>query len=943
MNAKRKQGSALLVTLLVTSLLVALVLAFSATVRLELRQVQTRVDTLKAQQHARLALELAIGQLQELAGVDERSTARADILGAGVQASSRYWTGVWTRNPDGSVGNQPVWLVSGVNPNPGSAPPNPNFRIVSTGTATEEVRIPLANINNPQNQLQGQMGYWVSDEASKASLLSRRHHHTLYQDPLLQGGRRRIEYVNDFGVNLGAFFSNAGTNLLNNLLNTDLGKAPSRRSLALANVTAGNTLEPRQNLDVFHHATPQSFGVLENPADGGLKRNLADLSFRDTFLATEDTAKFLGPKNGVLTVESGLPSARGILPGQPFFSPRPLLTEAVLYVGLFHSRTANDGFVRIRYHMESEFLNPYSLPLQFPPDPAGTRGLVMIFENLPTLRITDESGTGPSLFDNLSALSYRPTTDRLHTINSWFDILPFNSTTPRIKPGEIYQVMEPNPATQAEGLARNIDETVRWRASLGTLPPNDAMIRIEAVHPPGGVRIRGVPFDEPNRNLNPGNRPDIFSYSGLNFNDFTYRIPYNQGPNPFSRERSTDYKISDYTFAYHFRLYSDETDLSSLRDILSGANILDPDFNSNLVFVDLNGANRTHSEILDPISKDPTDIVSDTINLFSKLDVFMDQTARSHNEDYRKMILVDVPDGDAISIGQLTHLPLYRLPLWTIGSPGGGELNKAFDRYYLSPKLTHSGTGEPLLRNPSLSPLTFPSANAIHTDAVNEMVDGAFNLNSTSADSWFSILSAPILSPAAQDEAAAGERTRFSSFFRHPRHQAIETAFSVSSDELQNPSAAFSQGIRSLDDGGSQTRIRQMAQRIVTALRTRGQPFPDLQSFINSGILQAAIDADPSINQGLFDHSNVYLLQQDLLTKIAPALQPRSDTFLIRAYGSVQSTATGTPSSRAVCEALVQRLPEKVDGSDPMTPADGITNHRMFRILSFRWLTDEEI
>jgi hypothetical protein len=102
-----------------------------------------------------------------------------------------------------------------------------------------------------------------------------------------------------------------------------------------------------------------------------------------------------------------------------------------------------------------------------------------------------------------------------------------------------------------------------------------------------------------------------------------------------------------------------------------------------------------------------------------------------------------------------------------------------------------------------------------------------------------------------------------------------------------------------------------------------------------------------------------FLTQADVLTAIGPELTARGDTFLIRTYGDVMNPVTGsvTPAGRAWCEAIVQRLPEYVKDAtassaagDPAITAptalqnvDNQTFGRRFRIVSFRWLSPDEI
>jgi hypothetical protein len=92
-----------------------------------------------------------------------------------------------------------------------------------------------------------------------------------------------------------------------------------------------------------------------------------------------------------------------------------------------------------------------------------------------------------------------------------------------------------------------------------------------------------------------------------------------------------------------------------------------------------------------------------------------------------------------------------------------------------------------------------------------------------------------------------------------------------------------------------------------------------------------------------------WLSQADLLAVLGPVLTARSDTFLVRAYGDAVNPATGVTEGRAWCEAVVQRVPDYVDASDPAEAAAGAlsaTNRiygRRFEIVRFRWLSAAEV
>jgi len=92
-----------------------------------------------------------------------------------------------------------------------------------------------------------------------------------------------------------------------------------------------------------------------------------------------------------------------------------------------------------------------------------------------------------------------------------------------------------------------------------------------------------------------------------------------------------------------------------------------------------------------------------------------------------------------------------------------------------------------------------------------------------------------------------------------------------------------------------------------------------------------------------------WLTQADVLQVIGPSIAVRSDTFRIRAYGETLSTDGKTVLAKAWCEAVVQRLPLYVDPANAATErANDLTAlnklfGRKFQIVSFRWLSENEI
>jgi hypothetical protein len=178
--------------------------------------------------------------------------------------------------------------------------------------------------------------------------------------------------------------------------------------------------------------------------------------------------------------------------------------------------------------------------------------------------------------------------------------------------------------------------------------------------------------------------------------------------------------------------------------------------------------------------------------------------------------------------------------------------------------------------------------------------------------------------------------------------------------------------------------LEQLAEAIVRQVKLRG-PFRSLGEFVNRrrssdtemaryGALQAALE-DPKVDinksyrgsgnevttaniagtrykfpaaalGSRFQGTPAYISQADILTPIAPIIQARSDTFVIRGYGEAKAK-NGSILARATCEAVVQRVPDYVDALDNPEVAENLLKSqinrvfgRRFVVKSFRWLAD---
>lgn len=280
------------------------------------------------------------------------------------------------------------------------------------------------------------------------------------------------------------------------------------------------------------------------------------------------------------------------------------------------------------------------------------------------------------------------------------------------------------------------------------------------------------------------------------------------------------------------------------------------------------------------------------------------------------------------------------------------------------------------------------------------MIDGGFNVNSTSVDAWAAALQGLasrqlVTNASGKLEVVEGssanntDEVMFPRFMVSTSNQPIDPdggySMMMGSTEVRggNGSGLAAWGdIRKLDSA----QIRQLAEEMVKQVKLRG-PFLNMSDFVNrrldskneeyalKGALQAAID-NAHLNDGFDDETTEpqtggslykfpeaeegsiytaapgYLIQSDILLSLGNILTVRDDTFTIRSYGAVRSESEGV-LAQAWCEAVVQRTIEYVDptndpsdcdynpdgsqGKNKLTATNKVVG-RKFRIVSFKWL-----
>lgn len=267
------------------------------------------------------------------------------------------------------------------------------------------------------------------------------------------------------------------------------------------------------------------------------------------------------------------------------------------------------------------------------------------------------------------------------------------------------------------------------------------------------------------------------------------------------------------------------------------------------------------------------------------------------------------------------------------------------------------------LRNPRMTPYRGAAsleqvksrlegpARCVHL-ASHLMVEGGFNINSTSIEAWTAVLAS-----LRGSEPASGDKTAQSRF----RHVLTGAPVGMAENDPWT-------GFRTLSD----EELEQLATNLVAEIKLRG-PFLSLGEFVNrrittdralgqAGAIQSAIDksglnrkfsyatfatsAYPNpeniSNPNTGTNTPGWLTQADLLNALAPFITPRSDTFIIRTMGEAKD-AVGKVLARVRLEAVVQRVPDWIDPVDaPSTAVASLTSNlnktfgRRFEIVSVK-------
>ena len=329
----------MVVTLSLLVLLTLLAVGLLTLSAVSLRAGSASEHRRQAQANARLALMLAIGELQKHAGPDRRVTTDAAILdstgGSGdpVGVAEAHWTGVWrTTRGDGSSwyeydstagGTQDqrwstgwsakeqalAWLVSGNERNGATYQPTAgsgtdSIELVSAlsagGQQSGRVTAPRMALAAPDGH-RGGYAWWVGDGGIRANVATPDRFANEEPGSGNATGWHRVMMAQDCEYPGGSLAEKLRASLVD------------RKSLELAGV--------RDPAAGFHDFTTGSAGVLTNTLEGGLKRDLtvflesggvipAKTAGHRTLPGLRDSDNLVGPANTADAAARGFSFAR---------------------------------------------------------------------------------------------------------------------------------------------------------------------------------------------------------------------------------------------------------------------------------------------------------------------------------------------------------------------------------------------------------------------------------------------------------------------------------------------------------------------------------------------------------------------------------------------------------------------------------------------------------
>jgi type II secretory pathway pseudopilin PulG len=326
-NKQNPNGFALIATILLMVLLAIITVGTLSLSVVTLRTGNQDSAQARARANARMALMIAIGELQKQMGPDQRISANSAILDSSSVPHS-HWLGVWDSWKAGvgeasqhstieGIADQMAptylpnrsdyfrkWLVSlnedemsnidtpknlslSASPLP-SSDDDAIFLVADGSLGTDAGKAPdyvAARIldvkDKGTSEVTGRYGWWIGDESQKARLMDDSYL-SAPTTPALTAAEK---------IYRSAAPGSMGTKTISGLENmTDDGQLAALPSLATLDLVTGAAGRPAQQN--FHDATPFSYSILTDVREGGLKRDLSTI-LEQPILRTDNGPEYM--------------------------------------------------------------------------------------------------------------------------------------------------------------------------------------------------------------------------------------------------------------------------------------------------------------------------------------------------------------------------------------------------------------------------------------------------------------------------------------------------------------------------------------------------------------------------------------------------------------------------------------------------------------------------
>ncbi|GEM_PF-704275 len=797
------RGFAIVLALSIMSFVLVLLLSLTSIIRVETVNASNQKIQLQAQEAAKLALYVALGDLQKHVGPDQRVTARADIFGNTTLSQHIPWVAVWdTTQPT----NDPVFLVSGQTPTPETAARNaveiyPGYDLDGNGVYTDahefaptEVELVEGGTSNTQ------IAWWVSDEGVKAPLsviksfkkevdaLGPGESYLDYNDVTL----RQTPLIHDPVFDFKELFDIASTEENDIKKVEDVAKILQTRGFDLL-YDKSDPNEALIKANLLHNTTHSNYFVLSNPNEGGLKKDLSFLKTLDAETITQNELNTLyganasplvtpaavklvqfrgNPTNdnsdSVIGMQLDEPTVALTETKAAHFSLAPVITEFQLGMLLAAEETTNDNEkvysaeVKMLYRVYLELWNPYTIPMAIKQPSLGSDqgyGDIKIeIKNLPSFTLTNVD-RGETISEKIKDISFIYSNEIL--------------SHKTLAPGMVFQIDFPK-TSGGEGKVGVFQQSFEPEKYISGTNVDDYSADIIFNSSPIEIIISGT---------GPSGVDAEFFYASIDgYKNFSLSYESDTNDDGVIKESGSDkdelffrlhrdlesngtaggggHKILENTsnaFGFYFQMLSAQDVENRLTDI---SNWLEKfDFRNRSINTDLTSWNIEDAwNQPNPFpynfnfvteAPDPQDLEHD--DLFSSFEFFYYQPSGSGRKD-RIARVFDLPTGEVTDVGAFRALKFRDFNANAIGNSWGGKLNELYDRYFFStlPDINNGAhtwdTDTPLANEHIIEHSTITQLQDTDTSSSLILKNG-FNLNSTNPEAWIKMLSGKQFTP----------------------------------------------------------------------------------------------------------------------------------------------------------------------------------------------------